>query len=135
MVAACQPFLSTHTKQSTAFSRCPGVTLTSQCPHQHPTTALLPAYLPFCKFAPLQLHSHTNPTHSHPHLVQQAMPGSEALATSTGPSIQAGQVGTALVLALGLGLALAPGVVLGSLLHTGGESITAALLEVAVYGE
>lgn len=63
------------------------------------------------------------------------MPGSEALATSTGPSIQAGQVGTALVLALGLGLALAPGVVLGSLLHTGGESITAALLEVAVYGE
>lgn len=45
------------------------------------------------------------------------------------------QLVPAAALTLGLSLAVGPSLVLGSLLHTSGESVVGALLETVVYGE
>lgn len=67
----------------------------------------------------------------------QPLPGAATLqpaASRALPSLPLNKLGSAALLALGLGLALAPATVLGGLLHPGAETTTAALLECVVYG-
>ncbi|KAG1679416.1 hypothetical protein FOA52_007707 [Chlamydomonas sp. UWO 241] len=68
--------------------------------------------------------------------VFSAMPGGAALAASEVKveGFDWSQSATSLVVILGVALALAPTLTLGTLLHTTSESVVASLLEVAVYG-
>eukprot|EP00955_Chlamydomonas_euryale_P012608 135942-Chlamydomonas_euryale.AAC.4 len=72
--------------------------------------------------------------------VLQPMPGTmppaaaAAEAAVVGSGVDLRQLGSGLVLLLGAALVVAPATVLGSFLHTGSDTIFAALLECGVYG-
>ena len=117
--------------------RCTTCAPAAPCAPPHGTAAVGPPLLTPPPPPPVQTRQPCSDASPRPCCLQP-MPGTAALAAPAGAGLKLpvslGGIGSFAVLALGVGLAVAPATILGGLLHSGAETATAALLECCVYG-